>query len=54
VTEAAVERLDGEDAAMVVGVLVDDLRDLEVHQAGSYCHVSPFLRWCEFCWDYFE
>ena len=42
VTEAAVERLDREDAAMVVGVLVDDLRDLEVHQAGSSCHVSPF------------
>src|SRR6187397_2572679 len=46
VPEAAIERLDGEHAAMLVGVLVDDLRDLEVHQAGSYCHVSPFLRWC--------
>jgi hypothetical protein len=44
VTEAAVERLDPEHAAMVVGVLVDDLRNLEVHQASSYCHVSPFLR----------
>ena len=43
VTEAAVERLDREHAAMVVGVLVDDLGNLEVHQAGSNCHVSPFL-----------
>ena len=31
VTEAAVERLDDEDPAMVVHFLVDDLRDLEVH-----------------------
>ena len=30
-TEAAIERLDREDPAMVVRVLVDDLRDLEVH-----------------------
>ena len=30
VTEAAVERLDDEDPAVVVGVLVDDLRDLEI------------------------
>ena len=29
-TEAAVERLDHEDAAMVVDFLVDDLRDLKI------------------------
>src|SRR6476469_1782215 len=46
--ESAVERLDREHAAMVVGVLVHDLRRLEVHKAGSNCHVCPFLRWCEF------
>ena len=32
VAEAAVERLDHEDAAVLVGVLADDPRDLEVHQ----------------------
>ncbi len=33
VAEAAVERLDCEDPAMVVDFLVDDLRDLEVHRS---------------------
>ena len=33
VAEAAVERLDLEDAAVLVGLLGDDPRDLEVHQA---------------------
>jgi len=35
VTETAVERLDPEDPAMVVHVLVDDLRDLKVHFSSS-------------------
>ena len=42
VAEAAVERLDREDAAVVVGLLVDDPRDLELHQAGSSSQVDPF------------
>ena len=54
VAEAAVERLDREDAAMLVGVLVDDLRDLEVHQAGSNCQVSPFLSVVRVLRGYFE
>ncbi len=54
VTEAAIEWLDREDTAVIVRVLVDDLRGLEVHQAGSNCHVNPFLWWCEFCVGYFE
>ena len=41
VTEAAVERLDDEDPAMLVHFLVDDLRDLKVHNA---CRQrNPFL-----------
>jgi hypothetical protein len=54
VTEAAVERLDREDAAVLVGVLVDDLRDLEVHEAGSNCHVIPFFGGASSAWGYFE
>ena len=50
----SIERLDREDTAMFVRVLVDDLRGLEVHQAGSNCHVNPFLWCCEFCVGYFE
>src|SRR5580765_6820513 len=42
VTEAAVERLDHEDSALFVHFLVDDLRNLEVHQAGSGCQSDPF------------
>src|SRR5207249_674159 len=38
VTEAAVQRLDHEDAAVFVDFLVDDPRDLELHQAGTNCH----------------
>ena len=43
VAEAAVERLDREDTAMLVGVLVDDPRDLELHQAGANCQGGPFV-----------
>src|SRR3989440_7578146 len=43
VAEAAVERLDHEDAAVLVDLLVDDLRNLELHQAGANCHL--FLSW---------
>ena len=43
VAEAAVERLDHEDAAVLVDVLVDDLRDLEFHQASASCHACPSL-----------
>jgi hypothetical protein len=43
VAEAAVERLDHEDAAVVIHFLVDDPRDLELHQAGSNCHSASFL-----------
>ena len=38
VAEAAIERLDHEDATVVVDLFVDDARDLEVHQAGACCH----------------
>src|SRR5207302_9211499 len=44
VAEAAVERLDHEDAAVVVDFLVDDARDLEIHESGSDCQFSPSLR----------
>ena len=44
VAEAAVERLDHEDAAVLVDLLVDDLRNLEFHQAGAGSQCSPFLR----------
>jgi hypothetical protein len=40
-TEAAVERLDDEDTAMLVHFLVDDLRHLEVHNACG--QRNPFL-----------
>src|SRR5436189_448728 len=43
VAEAAIERLDLEDPAVLVDLLVDDLRDLELHQAGANCHQFPFL-----------
>ena len=43
VTEAAVERLDHEDAAMLVRLLVDDPRGLELHQAGSCSQGDPFV-----------
>jgi hypothetical protein len=42
VTEAAVERLDLEDAAVLVHLLVDDARNLEVHSACS--QRNPFFR----------
>jgi hypothetical protein len=40
VAEAAIERLDLEDPAVLVDLFVDDLRDLELHQTGSNCHVA--------------
>src|SRR5207245_11277064 len=43
VAEAAVERLDLEDATVLVDLFVDDLRDLEIHQAGTRCQSSPFV-----------
>src|SRR5205814_1000861 len=43
VAEAAVERLDYKDAAVVLDLLVDDLRNLELHQAGTSCQSNPFL-----------
>src|SRR5207248_8707880 len=42
VTEAAVERLDLEDPALLVHFLVDDPGDLEFHQAGASCQSVPF------------
>src|SRR4051794_35475827 len=42
VTKAAVERLDLEDAALLVDFLVDDLRDLEFHQGCACCQSVPF------------
>src|SRR4051812_26634477 len=42
VTEASVERLDHEDSAIVLDFLVDDLRNLELHQTGSGCQSDPF------------
>ncbi len=42
VTEAAVERLDLEDATLLVDLLVDDLRDLKFHQACACCQRVPF------------
>ena len=42
VAEAAVERLDHEDAAVLVDLFVGDLRDLEVHH-GAYCQRDPFV-----------
>ena len=42
VAEAAVERLDHEDAAILVCVLADDPRDLEVHQAGTSSQARSF------------
>ena len=41
VAEATVERLDREDAALLVDLFVDDARNLELHEAGAGCHVSP-------------
>src|SRR5206468_12243592 len=43
VAEAAVERLDGEDAAVLVCFLVDDPRDLELHETGANGQNGPFL-----------
>jgi hypothetical protein len=43
VAEAAVERFDDEDAAVLVDLFVDDPRDLEVHQAGACSQSDPFL-----------
>jgi hypothetical protein len=40
VAEAAVERLDDEDSAMVVRILVDDLGDLKIEFAS--CQRNPF------------
>jgi hypothetical protein len=42
VTEAAVERLDLEDPAVVIRLLVGDPRDLELHQAGACGQGDPF------------
>ncbi len=43
VAEAAIERLDHEDAAILVDLLVDDPRNLEVHQAGTCSQSDPFF-----------
>ena len=40
VAEAAVERLDHEDPALIVDLLVDDLRDLEFHRASCHAFLS--------------
>src|SRR6266496_555513 len=40
VAEAAIERLDLEDSAVLVDLFVDDLRDLELHQTGSCSHFA--------------
>jgi len=42
VAEAAVERLDLEDPALLVQLFVDDLRDLKFHQACACCQSVPF------------
>ena len=39
VAEAAVERLDHEDAAVLLDLLVGDLRDLEIHHGGTSCQI---------------
>src|SRR5581483_4343813 len=45
VAETAVERLDCKDPAMVVDVLVDDLRDLDVHfSSRQRSSLFPLLR----------
>jgi len=41
VAEAAIERLDHENATVLVHFLVRDLRHLEISRA--YCHLDPFL-----------
>jgi plasmid stability protein len=43
VTEAAVERLDLEDPALLVQLLVDDLRDLKLHQTCASSQCDSFL-----------
>jgi hypothetical protein len=40
VAEAAIERLDLENPAVLVDLFVDDLRDLELHQTGSCSHFA--------------
>src|SRR5215203_376981 len=39
VAEAAVERLDGEDAVVLLDLLVRDLRELKVHHSAASCHL---------------
>jgi hypothetical protein len=46
VTEAAIQRLDHEDSAVLVHFLVDDLRNLELPQTGHGCQDSPFFLTC--------
>ena len=43
VAEAAVERLDHEDPAVLLDFLVGDLRDLEVHHSGATSQICPFF-----------
>src|SRR5213076_135136 len=43
VAEAAVERLDLEDAAVLLDVLVGDARDLEIHRGTACRHWVPFF-----------
>ena len=43
VAEAAVERLDDEDAALLVDLLVRDPRHLEFHERRSCSHASFFF-----------
>jgi hypothetical protein len=45
VAKTAVERLDHEDATVLVDLLVDDAWNLEVHQAGACSQDDPFLTW---------
>src|SRR5215203_2746739 len=39
VAEAPVERLDGEDAVVLLDLLVGDLRELKVHHSAASCHL---------------
>src|SRR2546421_2511707 len=49
VAEAAIERLDLEYPTVLVDLLVDDLRDLELHQTCSCCHELPFTYAVRLC-----
>jgi hypothetical protein len=43
VAEAAIERLDDEDAAVLVDLLVGDLRHLKVHERSSCSHAFLYF-----------